>query len=67
MLAGTVYFYDSFKNIKREMDIEDFNFSQEELFKIILELNIYEVSVEGYSNNQQSEPFKSIIFSGMYL
>ena len=67
MLAGTVYFYNEFKHTLLEMDIEDFDeLSTETLFKRILELGATKVVVRGVSNNQQSNPSESIIFSKRY-
>lgn len=66
MLAGTVYFYDSFKRVVLEMDIEDYHFSQRELFDKIIELNATKVVVKGFSNNNQREPSESIIYSERY-
>ena len=66
MLVGTVYFYDDFKRIVLEIDIEDYNFSPRELFDKILELNATKVVVRGYSNNNQKEESESIIYSQRY-
>jgi hypothetical protein len=67
MLTGTVEFYDHFRNIILEMDIEDFDsLSLEEKFKLILKKNAIEVVIVGYSNNHQSEPYKKIFFSSRY-
>jgi len=66
MLAGTVYFYDSYKNIRLEMDIEDYNMSNEELFAKILELNVSKVVVKGISHSDQMKETVSIIFSERY-
>jgi len=67
MLAGTVYFYDSFKNVILEMDIEDFDaLSTKELFEKILDLDAKKVAVRGVSNNFQSDAKESIIFSKRY-
>ncbi len=66
MLVGTVYFYDDFKRIVLEMDIEDYNFSPRELFDKILELNATKVVVRGYSHNHQKEESESIIYSQRY-
>ena len=67
MLAGTVYFYDSFKNVILEMDIEDFDeLSTKELFENILDLDAQKVVVRGVSHNFQSDAKESIIFSKRY-
>jgi len=64
MLAGTVKFYDNFLIVRVEMDIEDFDsLSLREKFDLILEEDIVEVVIEGYSHNSQSKPSKKIFFS----
>ncbi|HIQ28242.1 MAG TPA: hypothetical protein EYH42_07050 [Sulfurovum sp.] len=67
MLAGIVYFYDSFKNVILEMDIEDFDaLSTKELFEKILDLDAQKVVARGVSHNFQSDAKESIIFSKRY-
>jgi len=67
MLAGTVYFYDDFKRVLLEMDIEDLDaLSDKALFEKILELGASKVVVQGLSNNHQDEPSESVIFSRRY-
>ena len=66
MLAGTVYFYNEFKHILLEIDIEDFNFSQREFFDKILEVGATKVVVRGFSNNNQRKESESILYSRDY-
>jgi len=67
MLAGTIYFYDNFKRVLKEMDNESFDeMSTEELFKCILEMDAAKVVFKGFSNNHQGQPTESIIFSKRY-
>ncbi len=66
MLAGTVYFYDNFKHILLEMDIEEFNFTQREFFDKILEIGATKVVVQGVSNNQQSKESETVLYSQNY-
>lgn len=67
MLAGTAYFYNDFHHAILEMDIEEFSdMSTRELFDKILDTNATKVVVRGVSNNHQSEPSESIIFSKRY-
>jgi len=66
MLAGTVYFYNEFKHILLEIDIEDFSFSQREFFDKIIEIGATKVVVRGVSNNNQSKESESILYSQNY-
>ena len=63
MLAGTAYFYNGFKHVILEMDIEDFDgLSNEELFQKILEFNAVKVVLRGVSHNHQENENEQIIF-----
>ena len=66
MLVGTVYFYNEFKHILLEIDIEDFNFSQREFFDKILEMSATKVMVRGFGNNNQREESESMLYSQNY-
>ena len=66
MLVGTVYFYDDFKRVILELDIEDFNFSQREFFDKILEIGATKVVVRGVSNNHQSKESETVLYSERY-
>ena len=67
MLAGTVYFYDDFKRVIIEMDIEDYDeLSTREFFDKILELGAVKVVVRGCSHNHQDEMSGSILYSKRY-
>ena len=67
MLAGTVYFYDDFKNVIFEIDIEDYDdLSKREFFDKILELGAVKVVVKGFSHNHQDEASGSVLYSERY-
>jgi len=67
MLAGTVYFYNDFRRVILEMDIEDFDaLSPKEVFDKILEIDATKVVVRGESHNHQVEAKESIIYSRRY-
>lgn len=67
MLAGTVYFYDDFKRVIKEMDIEDYDeLSQKEFFELIITLGAEKVVVSGESHNHQANEYKAVLYSKRY-
>ena len=67
MLAGTVYFYNEFKRVILEMDIEDYEgLTKREFFDKILELGAVKVVVRGFSHNHQDEASGSVLYSERY-